>query len=580
MYFYYKMSYNSFLRSDSLKISIPREQLKFAEKNLMILKSLYDHTTKSVPQYRSKCLPNELYIDQMDEEQIWQQLEMQNETFWNKCMLQTCKLMSFNENKLTLKVDYPGRYKNDESNNQNGSGEKSEENKMTDGEIDSDDEKQESDEQEEKDSDHEEKSVSNKMQQNNSTSVVDDDFFKLSEMESFLDSEDKKELDRLNGKYDNSGDIDYFESGHDDNESGKDLMFTDFFDTEGLTFDLKKQSKQKAKLERDIKNMRKEKEMKNDLGMEDSEAETSDSEGDVIEGEYESDVNEKSEFDMRQQRLQKRIEELEEKALADKPWQLKGEITSLTRPKNSLLEEIIEFDSVARQALLITEQTTMCLEDLIKRRIKSKAWDDVERKIKPINDQQDYRKKLVLQQEKSKDSLAQIYEKDYLEKLHKLNNVDETTKTDESPEHSEIRKAIKDLFSKLDALSNFHFTSKPIAAEAKIISNLPAIELEEAAPMGVSESTLLAPEEIRPRPVGDEIGKTERTDTDKKRERRKKKLKQKLIKVQNDKRIEEKQKLGIEVSSKQKQQHPLNQVTKGRNVVKVIITHTFFSVSF
>lgn len=210
------------------------------------------------------------------------------------------------------------------------------------------------------------------------------------------------------------------------------------------------------------------------------------------------------------------------------------------------------------------------MEDIIKRRIKSKAWDDVERKIKPVNDQQNFRKSLVLKQEKSKESLAQIYEKEYLQRVHKSNDMDDISKPDEPQEHIEIRRSMKDLFIKLDALSNFHFTSKPVTAEVKIITNIPAIEMEEVAPVAVSDGKLLAPEEIRARPIGDEMGKSERTDSDKRRERRKKKLKQKITKRQNDKRIEEKESLGIKVTSKEKQQQLLNQVVKNRNVIKVI----------
>lgn len=76
------------------------------------------------------------------------------------------------------------------------------------------------------------------------------------------------------------------------------------------------------------------------------------------------------------------------------------------------------------------------------------------------------------------------------------------------------------------------------------------------------------------RPASDEIGKTERTDTDKKRERRKKKQLQKLNQKKNDQRIEEKEKLGIKATSKEKHTQLMNQVTKGRNVIKVYLHYS------
>lgn len=43
-----------------------------------------------------------------------------------------------------------------------------------------------------------------------------------------------------------------------------------------------------------------------------------------------------------------KIEELEKAALAEKPWQLAGEVTAQTRPENSMLEEDVEFEQASR----------------------------------------------------------------------------------------------------------------------------------------------------------------------------------------------------------------------------------------
>jgi U3 small nucleolar RNA-associated protein MPP10 len=107
--------------------------------------------------------------------------------------------------------------------------------------------------------------------------------------------------------------------------------------------------------------------------------------------------------------------------LTDKPWQLTGETTAKTRPKESLLEEYLEFDHTTRKAPINSVQTTEQLEALIKQRIKDKSFDDVERKIKPVEMQYEFKKEIALDQEKSKIGLSEVYEQEFLNKQNGTN---------------------------------------------------------------------------------------------------------------------------------------------------------------
>lgn len=92
--------------------------------------------------------------------------------------------------------------------------------------------------------------------------------------------------------------------------------------------------------------------------------------------------------------------------------------------------------------------------------------------------------------------------------------------------------------------------------------------MEEVAPVATSDATLLAPQEVKAKHKGELIGKSERTATDKKRERRQKKIHQRL----KFKKIEEKAKETLENTKSQVVQNKkfsnklLQKITKSTNV--------------
>ncbi|GAB1292180.1 U3 small nucleolar ribonucleoprotein protein MPP10 [Apodemus speciosus] len=446
-------------------------------------------------------------------------------------------------------------------------------------------------------------------------SIVDDKFFKLSEMESFLEKVEKEEEKRPDGEEEDEDEIDLFEDiDSDENEGGlfgrqkiksdkssRNLTYKDFFDPvesdEDITgVDGELGSDEEEGSPEEAEESISETDEDNDLEEDESsdhhkeglkrvtfalpDDETEDTS--PLAAKQESDEV-KSSFEKRQEKKQppvqtssdltderkdewtqedsmnEKIASLEKELLDKKPWQLQGEVTAQKRPENSLLEETLHFDHAVRMAPVITEETTLHLEDIIKQRIRDRAWDDVERKEKPKEDAYEYKKRLTLDHEKSKLSLAEIYEQEYI----KLNQ--QKTEEEENPEHVEIQKMMDSLFLKLDALSNFHFIPKPPVPEIKVVSNLPAITMEEVAPVSVSDAALLAPEEIKEKnKAGDLKTAAEKTATDKKRERRKKKYQKRLKIKEKEKRrkLLEKNNPDQSKSSRAAASEKLKQLTK------------------
>ncbi|NXH62141.1 MPP10 protein, partial [Rhabdornis inornatus] len=526
----------------------------------------------------------ELMIENFDEEQIWQQLELQNNAvldFFKKsiakdaededlCLLsdqeaegsdaETSSDKEFEDNIMEAETEQMNVYTKDKHKTKA----KEKQSKLKSKSL----MQKYSDEDSDIDFDIEALEQQTKtakettLRKKGRKSVVDDKFFKLAEMETFLEHAEKEDKE----EEDDDDDINYFEDIISDDEedseeakvkpikSSRDMTYKDFFDSvddddgddDLVANDAEEDQEEEADsaieeqneesmsefedMDEVVEHMRsKEASKKVTFNLpDDSETEH------VTEVQLEKEINPneiKSSFEKRQEKMSKKIKSLEEALLEEKPWQLKGEVTGQKRPENSLLEETVLFDHAVRMAPVITEETTFQLEDIIKQRILDEAWDDVVPKEKPKEEAFEYKKRISLDHEKSKLSLAEIYEQEYM-KLHQ-----QKTEEEENPEHKEIQEMMDSLFQKLDALCNFHFTPKPPVPEVKIVSNLPAISMEEVAPVAVSDAALLAPEEIKKKnKAGDVKTDAEKTPTDKKRERRRKKLRKRMRQREKEQR--------------------------------------------
>lgn len=544
-------------------------QTNFTEETTNLLKQLYD-TTKSVEtktdNTNDDTLP-ELIVKDFDEEQIWQELELQNSA---RLKLLENTIQGFTKSDLIYLDESNNTYKkknvkgtNDEKNQIKKLNKNSTE-LMSDKYEDSEDDDEDNDdnEDEETDIDHvESEDVDNisdleeaepfNTKKMFKKSIVDDEFFKLSEMENFLLSEEKLETAKDKPKS-LGGDVDMFQDLQSENEEENNFgpMYQEFFGEQTNVTGKTTKPKKSVRFEMD------------DLKNENNEEDTN---------EPNEDNNEHlSTLEMRSERINKRIARLEEEAVSDnKPWALKGEVTAKDRPQNSLLEEAVEFDVCTRPAPIITEETTVKLEDIILQRIKDKAWDDVERKIKQTNAPQEFKKQLVLNQEKSKESLSQIYEKEFI-KQREAADPENKNKPEEDPkEHKEIDLMIKELFRKLDALTNYHYTPKQAIPDLKIVNNLPAILMEEVAPIATTDASLLAPEEIQRKFKAPVLGKEERTSTDKKRERRKKKHLQHKKRITKESNLKEMEKNGVKLkNNKDSTQKELKRLTSSGHQIK------------
>ncbi|KAI8322845.1 Mpp10 protein [Martensiomyces pterosporus] len=428
-----------------------------------------------------------------------------------------------------------------------------------------------SSDEEEDDNDKEESSAKR--------SIVDDDFFSLAEMERFADEAEEEDMrDRaiLAGDYpkradddddddeessdseDDEDNIDLFQdptaldddddegddSGLDDSAKADEMMYGDFFEApNGSKRSLAKASRERhakrPKFDPDAEQPKYESESESDEeGSEEDEGESSARKTNLFDddsgSEEAADGEGKSEFEKRQEKLQGLISKLEDEAVEKKHWTMIGEVDSKARPKDSLLQEDLEFEQVQKPVPVATQEATQSLEDIIKRRILSEEWDDVERKkdiqAKPFKPSQ----LIELDDRAPKKSLAEEYEEEFL--AQKAGN--EYVPADDAKvadAHKEIDTLFRNLFTQLDALSHFHFTPRAATKDIEIRTSTPALQMEEKLPVNVSHAEQLAPEEIYEKSkgfdgrTGDIMGDSEMTREDRKRRRQRSKKQYKKV---------------------------------------------------
>lgn len=202
------------------------------------------------------------------------------------------------------------------------------------------------------------------------------------------------------------------------------------------------------------------------------------------------------------------IRRLEAANVAKKDWTVSGEARGADRPVNSLLEEDLEFERVGKPVLVDTAETTEEIEQLIKRRILAREFDEVIRRHPDaLGDASIARRgRVELDDNKPTAGLGEIYEQEHL-KSTDPGYVDQRSAATKKAQE-EISRLWKEVSSQLDLLSNLNFKPRRAQAEIKTVEDKPTISMEDARPVGGAggEDSMLAPQEIY-RPGEDEKSK-------------------------------------------------------------------------
>ncbi|KAI9331678.1 U3 small nucleolar ribonucleoprotein complex, subunit Mpp10 [Zopfochytrium polystomum] len=436
---------------------------------------------------------------------------------------------------------------------------------------------------------------------------VDDEFFSVEEMERFAEEGEARDLARADGKLEEndpwnlgtdlfSMDPDEIEGSDDeDNLNANDIRYEDFFlppqklrtpngtDADGKSGKTSvrfKEGRDEQKFDKDKPPSsvnEKTKAQTQEVGKS-GKSGKADKTGtsakkmqldlleDTLDDTEESGSN-LSRFEKAQLKMQEEIKKLETEALSEKAWTLKGEVSAKARPMNSLLEEYLDVEHANRPVPVITEETTLTLEELIKSRIRDSLFNDVERKIDTRKKKEfDPNRRPLIDETKSSKSLAEEYESEYLRQTTGGAKAKTAKDLALQKSHDEVEGLLKELYHDLDALSNWHF--KPQISipelEVKAKPNVPALTMEEVIPAVVSDATQAAPQDVYAGKVAKSQSEMEKAD--KKRERLRQKRVHKKQRLEKAKEQKSKEEAGIVVSKREGKEKAMATLRKQRNV--------------
>ncbi|KAF7320313.1 U3 small nucleolar ribonucleoprotein MPP10 [Mycena kentingensis (nom. inval.)] len=274
-----------------------------------------------------------------------------------------------------------------------------------------------------------------------------------------------------------------------------------------------------------------------------------------------------STHERRMAELREQISNLETENVGPKDWVVMGEAGARSRPQNSLLEEDLEYERVMKAVPVVTEERVQALEDRIKARILEGRFDDVVR-IRAMEDKPFLPSRLFeLQDTKSSQSLAQIYESDYVAAQTGTPVDDRDGKL--KKEHAEIEALWEGISAKLDALCNAHFVPKQPKAIIQSVSNVSTATMESALPTTKSATSMLAPEEVFATSTSDLRARSEMTPQEKKAARSKARKANRKSRDKLDKSVDKYAKLKGGKSVKRQKEAALAVVRTGKGVTVV-----------